>query len=71
MSDQELIDLINDLSEEKVLSIESIGTSGASKIIVKALGINKVKLLEFTLTVAGDFSYRFIGTKLRDLAAIT
>lgn len=68
MTDTELIELINDLSEEKISSIESIdSTTNSNKIVVKALGKNGVKMLEFTLTLSGDFSYRFIGTKLRNL----
>jgi hypothetical protein len=71
MTDTELIDLINSLSEEQISSIESIDAiSSANTVIVKALGKNKVKLLEFKLTTSGDFSYRFIGTKLRDLATV-
>ena len=71
MTDEELVDLINSLSEEKISSIESIdSTSSPDKVTVNALGKNKVKLLEFTLTTAGDFSYRFIGTKLRDLSTV-
>ena len=68
MTDTELIELINDLSEEKISSIESIdSTTNSNQIVVKALGKNGVKMLEFTLTLSGDFSYRFIGTKLRNL----
>lgn len=68
MTDEELIDLINSISEEQIISIESIDNS-SDPIIVKALGANKVKLLEFKLSTSGDFSYKFIGTKLRDLLA--
>lgn len=69
MTDEELIDLINSISEEQVISIESIDNS-SDPVIVKALGKNKVKLLEFKLSTSGDFSYKFIGTKLRGLLAI-
>jgi hypothetical protein len=69
MTDSELIDLINSISEEKIGSIESINPS-ENKTVVVGLSTNKVKLIEFTLTISGDFSYRFIGTKLRDLTAM-
>lgn len=68
MTDEELIDLINSISEEQIISIESIDSS-SDPVIVKALGENKVKLLEFKLSTSGDFSYKFIGTKLRNLLA--
>lgn len=68
MSDSELIELINELSEEKIGSIESITNPDPQKTVVVGLSTNKVKLIEFTLTTAGDFSYKFIGTKLRDLS---
>ena len=68
MTDAELIELINDLSDEKISNIESIDSAtDPNKVVVKALGKNGVKLLEFTLTLSGDFSYRFVGTKLRNL----
>jgi hypothetical protein len=69
MTDQELILLINSLSEEKIGSIESINPT-LDKTVVVGLSKNKVKLIEFTLTLSGDFSYRFIGTKLRDLTTL-
>jgi hypothetical protein len=66
MTDEELIDLINSISEEQIISIESIDNT-SDPIVVTALGKNKVKLLEFKLSTSGDFSYKFIGTKLREL----
>lgn len=65
MTDIELIELINDLSEEKITSIESITNPNEEQTVV--VGLSGVKLIEFILTTAGDFSYKFIGTKLRNL----
>jgi hypothetical protein len=65
MTDEEIIELINSLAEQKIKSIESINNTDPNKVIV--IGLNNAKLIEYTLFLNGDFSYKFIGTKLRNL----
>lgn len=65
MTDAEIIELINSLAEQKIDSIESIDNALVDRVAV--VGLSKVKLIEYTLFLNGDFSYRFIGTKLRNL----
>ena len=67
MTDTELIQLINSISDEKIKSIESIDAVSKPGAIV-VVGLSGVKLIEFTLTESGDFSYKFKGTKLIDLS---
>jgi hypothetical protein len=67
MSDKELLDLINSYSDEKIQEIESVDKdSFADKVIIVGLS-NQIKRIEFTLTTEGDFSYKFLGIKFRNL----
>lgn len=67
MSNEELIELINSLSDEKIQEIESVDTI-SKEDSVSVIGIsNKIKRVEFILTINGDFSYKYLGIKLRNL----
>jgi hypothetical protein len=64
MTDKELIDLINSLSEEQVSEIESIDTVSETDAIT-VIAIGGIKRLEFKMTASGDFSYKYLGVKLK------
>jgi translation initiation factor IF-2 len=64
MTEQEIITLINEFSTEKIQTIEAIDTAQEGKVVVIGVA-NKIKKLEFTLTESGDFSYKYLGLKLR------
>lgn len=66
MTNDELMALINELSDEKIQEIESIDNKQEGIVIVIGIA-NKVKRLRFTLNENGDFSYKFLGTRLRKL----
>jgi hypothetical protein len=60
MTEQELIILINEFSQDKVQKIESIDTKlEDGKVTV--IGISGVKRIKFTLTESGDFSSKFLS----------
>lgn len=68
MTDVELLQLINSLSEEKIAEIESIdNASDEEKVKVIAISVNGIKRIEFTLSTSGDFSYKYLGPRLRKL----
>jgi hypothetical protein len=67
MNNTEILELINNFSDEKVQEIETVDKdSYPDKIIIVAIS-NFIKRIEFTLTDKGDFSYKFLGVKLRKL----
>jgi hypothetical protein len=67
MNNEELIKLINSLSDEKVQEIESIDTTSKEDSVL-VIGIsNKIKRIEFVLTINGGFSYKYLGIKLQNL----
>lgn len=66
MTNTELINLINSKSSEKITEVESIDSKKESNAVY-VVGIAGVKRLEFKLTTNGDFSYRYLGIKLKKL----
>jgi hypothetical protein len=67
VSNKELLELINSLSNEPIDTIESVDSISKEDSII-VIGTGKVKRLEFTLTTSGDFSYKYLGVKLKKFA---